>query len=136
MTPWDEQIAARTLWAEARGEPMDGIRAVAHTFWNRVRDGRKFLGNGTLASVCLLRKQFSCWNHDDPQRDRMAVLSDEDVKPFLDVVQKAQYGVDPTGGALYYFSDSMREPPSWAAKMKFLCKIGHHSFFTDKGGSV
>lgn len=128
---WDDQIAARTIWAEARGEPEDGQSAVAHVLWNRLRDGR---WGKSLATVCLSPMQFSCWNASDGQRVRMAALPEDDVtlRKMLTVLFVAErWSPDPSGGALYYFADTI-QPPSWAAKMKFLVKIGHHSFFTDK----
>ena len=129
---WDEQIAVRTMWAECRGEPDDGQRAVAHVLLNRTDDGR--WGN-SLASVCLAKLQFSCWNHTDPQRVRMAALKDDEpaLLSMLVKLTEAQKNreADPTQGALYYYSDSIA-PPFWAEKMTFLRKIGHHSFFTDK----
>ena len=126
---WDEQIGARTLYGECRGEPVEGQRAVAHVLWNRLKDGR---WGKNLASVCLARLQFSCWNPSDAQRPLMAALSDDDpaLKRLADLL--ADPGADPTHGALYYFSDTMIKPPSWAIGMTFLCKIGHHSFYTDK----
>lgn len=129
---FSEQIAVRTLWGECRGEPEDGQRAVAHVLWNRLHDGR---WGKSLATVCLARLQFSCWNASDPQRDRMAALSDDDpvLAKMRRIVTDASSAVDdPTGGALYYYSDSMKTPPDWAAKMRFLCQIGHHRFYTDK----
>jgi spore germination cell wall hydrolase CwlJ-like protein len=130
---WDYQVAARTVWAEARGEPDNGERAVAHVLWNRLKDGRF---GSTLAGVCTKPLQFSCWNHNDPQRIRMTTLEENgpELAPFLEHVRQAWLAPqnDPTNGALFYYSDSMTTPPSWAAKMTLLKKIGRHSFFTDK----
>lgn len=128
---WDEQIGSRTLYGECRGEPDEGQRAVAHVLWNRLRDGR---WGKNLASVCLARLQFSCWNPSDPQRALMAALPEEDatLQKLVKVLAEAEIGEDPTRGALFYYSDSMIVPPSWAAGMTFLRKIGHHQFYTDK----
>ncbi len=130
MMDWDEQIACRTLWAECRGEPEEGQRAVAHVLLNRLKDGRAFFGK-TLAGICLRPFQFSCWNHNDPQRDRMALLTEQQLAPQLHILNLARVQADPTKGALYYYSDSMATPPSWAAKMTFIVKIGRHNFLTD-----
>jgi N-acetylmuramoyl-L-alanine amidase len=128
---WDEQVASRTLWGECRGEPEEGQRAVAHVLWNRMRDGR---WGKSLAAVCLARLQFSCWNPSDEQRPLMAVLSDSNpmLQKLAGILAGAEKGTDPTGGALFYYSDSMIVPPKWAQGMTFLRKIGHHSFYTDK----
>ncbi len=129
---WDLQVAARTLWGEVRGEPEEGQRAVAHVLWNRLRTGR---WGKNLALVCMKRKQFSCWNDDDPQRDRMAAITDDDVaiQKYVALLLATKHAADdPVEGALFYFSDSMKDPPSWAASMKFVRKIGHHAFYTDR----
>lgn len=128
---WDEQVALRTLYGEARGESPEGQSAVAHVLLNRVKDGR---WGKSLATVCLSRLQFSCWNASDPNRELMAALQDDGaalvkLKPILD---EARTGKDPTNGALFYFSDTMIVPPKWSIGMTFLRKIGHHNFYTDK----
>ncbi len=129
---WDQQIGARTLYGECRGEPEEGQRAVAHVLWNRLNDGR---WGKNLASVCLSRMQFSCWNASDPQREIMAALSDDDVtlQKLATLLMACKVSPDdPTHGALYYFSDTMIMKPKWSIGMTFKGKIGHHNFFTDR----
>jgi spore germination cell wall hydrolase CwlJ-like protein len=64
----------------------------------------------------------------------MAVLSDDNptLQRLAGILTAAENGADPTGGALFYYSDSMIVPPKWAQGMKLLRKIGHHNFYTDK----
>lgn len=128
---FDEQIALRTLWGEARGEPEEGQRAVAHVLINRMRDGR---WGKTLATVCLSRLQFSCWNASDPNRELMAALQDDGaelakLKPVLESALKATQ--DPTNGATHYFSVSMIQPPKWSVGATFCGQIGRHRFYRD-----
>lgn len=127
---WDEQIATRTLWAECRGEPEDGQRAVAHVLWNRLEAG---IWGSSLASVCLWPYQFSCWNTDDKQRRRMAAMTDDDpaLIAMRHVLMQAKMRKDdPSKGACFYHADYVS--PDWAPKMRFTARIGRHLFYSDK----
>ena len=81
---YSQQIATATIAMEASGEGPDGELAVAHTLLNRVKDGR---WGRNLASVCLWKKQFSCWNDEDPNRIRFANMDNAD--PALQAAAKA-----------------------------------------------
>ena len=120
------EIAARTVWQEARGEPEEGQRAVAHVIVNRMHSRR--WGN-SLASVCLWDRQFSGWNSGDPNRIAACVLSDDSpvLIKFRDFISKAMSGeADPTGGATHYFNPKLADPP-WAKDQPYK-EIGNHRF--------
>lgn len=125
------EIAARTIWQEARGEPEEGQRAVARVIVNRLRDGR---WGGSLASVCMWRKQFSGWNDDDPNRVLACSLDDKSPSliRFREFITEAMTGAspDPTQGATHYFNPAIVNPP-WATGKKFV-QIGNHRFITEK----
>ena len=125
-----EEIAVRTLYGEARGEPEDGQCAVAHVLWNRVRDGR---WGKTLATVCLARMQFTCWNASDPNREQIASLADHDpiLERLRSVLSGARSKTDPTDGATHYFSTSMVQPPKWSVDATFCGTFGRHRFYKD-----
>jgi N-acetylmuramoyl-L-alanine amidase len=128
---FSEQIAVRTLYGEARGEPEEGQRAVAHVLLNRLKDGR---WGKSLAEVCLSRLQFSCWNASDTNRALMAALPDDDatLTKLADVLDAARKGdKDPTKGATHYFATSMIQPPKWAIGATFCGQIGRHKFYRD-----
>lgn len=128
---FSEQIAVRTIWGEARGEPQDGQRAVAHVLVNRQKSGR---WGKTLATVSLWPLQFSCWNSSDPNRKQMAALSDDDplLQRFADFLQAAVLGgPDPTNGATHYYAASMTTPPAWIQGATQCAKIGNHYFYKD-----
>lgn len=124
-----EQIAARTIWQEARGEPQEGQRAVAHVIVNRMRSGR---WGSSLTSVCLARKQFSGWNEDDPNRLISCLLADDDssLVEFAGFIAAAMAGEpDPTQGSTHYYAASMATPPLWAVGQTPVAVIGNHRFF-------
>lgn len=131
----DEQvtIVACTLWGEARGEGRAGMKAVAAVIVNRVRvRGGAF----TFAQVCQARKQFSCWNEDDPNRrrlDRLPREPDEIYRRACDIAREAIAGrlVDPTRGATHYVAATLRRRPPWLAGKQPCVVIGGHEFYND-----
>lgn len=129
---WALEVAARTLWQEARGEPLIGKQAVCHVMWNRVRDGR---WGPNLATVCLWRAQFSGWYvPSDPNFKAACILPDNDdgLLACRVLLQMAEHDADLTKGALFYFSNSMKTPPNWSKNMTFKGQFGNQRFFTDR----
>lgn len=114
---FDEQIACRTMWQEIRGGDLMGQKAVAHVLINRVADGR---WGKTFFEVCLSEYhgvyQFSGWGRNDPNRIPAARLKDDDPKllELFAALNSARNEADFTGGALFYYSKSLPEPPLWA----------------------
>lgn len=116
---WNLSTAARTLWQEARGEPLPGQQAVAHVLFNRLKDGR--WGNN-LASVCLWHAGFSGWFSPrvvhgvavrDPNFAAACALSDQDpvLLALAALIEAVMAGaIDPTGGATHYYAVGTPEP--------------------------
>lgn len=142
----DLDVFALTLWAEARSQTDDGIRAVAHVIRNRVLSPRmrKLFGRG-WKGVCLQPWQFSCWN-DDPNDHNHTLLMDvvRQVKrpEFRAVGNLARcYGIaretmrddvpDEVHGADHYLTAWLlkHKPPRWAADQAPVCTVGDHVFF-------
>ena len=121
---------ARTVWAEARGEGVLGMEAVANVVANRAHHpgwwGRD------VESVCLAPKQFSCWNADDPQVDMIRAVTPEDplFREAQKVAAEALLGTlpDHTNGADHYVNLAV-DHPSWAKGETPCAVIGHHTFF-------
>ncbi|HVO17344.1 MAG TPA: cell wall hydrolase [Alphaproteobacteria bacterium] len=126
----DVDVVARTLYGEARGQPLDGIVAVASVVMNRARRGAY---GATPAEVCLRPWQFSCWNARDPNR---AIIERVQPGTFLfDVCRLVAALVlrgllpDPTGGATHYHTKGVA--PDWSRGKTPSAVIGDHLFFTD-----
>lgn len=127
---------ARTVWGEARGEPVRGMEAVAAVIVNRVvlaqRRGGAWWGD-TIVAVCRKPWQFSCWNHDDPNRPKlMAVTAADPVfAACLRIARRAVAGVleDPVQGATHYHARDVS--PGWAAGLVPCAEIGDHLFYND-----
>jgi len=123
-------VAARTVWGEARGDP-ESLPAVAAVLVNRLRSGKH---GETLEDVALQPKQFSAWNPGDPNRPKMLSVPEED--PLLARIRGIIEGLvsgeveDPTGGAEFYFTG---RTPSWDfRKLEPAGKLGAHRFFRRK----
>ncbi|WP_084536686.1 cell wall hydrolase [Azospirillum halopraeferens] len=125
---------ARTLWGEARGEPVRGIEAVAAVVVNRVRRAERrgglWWGNDIIA-VCRKPRQFSCWNADDPNRPKLLAVTAADpvFATCLRVARRAVAGLlpDPTGGATHYHRIGIT--PSWSIGHAPCAEIGRHVFY-------
>lgn len=136
MTPssWDYEVAARTIFGEARGEPTDGQRAVAHVIVNRLK--MRIYGD-TLAQVCLFAHQFSCWSTATFNIANLHSMAGEPfdseyLVDFRGYITDAVAGIgdDPTAGAQFYYEKDIPRP-AWAKDFKLTATIGKHLFFCD-----
>lgn len=133
----DLDVLAKTCWAEARNQGLDGQIAVAWTIRNRVNDGKSksWWGEG-YKGVCLAPFQFSCWNDGDPNYPYLMgkkpiKLSELQVAMQAATLVMASKVPDPTGGATHYYAASMKKPPSWSSHGTKTVQIGGHIFFKD-----
>lgn len=134
MTPGDLDVATRTVWGEARGETQPGKEAVAHVILNRWRDETFYKAQHTITLVCQWPKQFSCWNKDDVNLQRMlrATLDDRMFRASMQAVLKAlDAPVDPTYGSMHYHTSYVS--PMWSQGKEPVAVIGGHFFFNDIG---
>jgi spore germination cell wall hydrolase CwlJ-like protein len=127
---FDIEVAARTIYGEARNQPYDGMVAVAWVMLNRLHSKKWFSGE-TLAETCLMPKQFSCWNTGDPNRVRMLRVAEDDpllvkIRTIVEAVVAGQIQ-DPTKGATHY--RVVNTPAAWAIGYKPVATIGDHEFF-------
>lgn len=129
-------ILARTLYGEARGEPVRGIEAVAAVVLNRVARAESrgaYWWGATIAQVCTKPWQFSCWNPGDPNREKILAVKPE-AKAFnccRRIARRAVAGTlkDPTGGATHYHH--IAAAPAWARGRAPSAEIGNHLFYND-----
>ena len=125
---------ARTLWGEARGEPVRGIEAVASVVVNRVRAAERrggFWWGDSVVAVCRKPFQFPCWDAGDPSRAALPVVTAADpvFAICLRVARRAVAGLlpDPTGGATRYHALGLH--PDWAAGHCPSAEIGGYVFY-------
>lgn len=124
-----DDIMARTLVGEARGEGHVGMVAVANVIMNRV--ARPCWWGRTVKEVCLKPFQFSCWNETDP--NRTLILQLHGGVPIydtaMDIAQQMLGGMlaDNTLGATHYKVKGT--PAAWARGKTPCVVIGRHEFY-------
>jgi spore germination cell wall hydrolase CwlJ-like protein len=136
-----EQIhLAATMWGEARGDGVRGMRAVGHVILNRVNSDNDQRYGSTLREVMLKDWQFSVWNSGDPNRGRMLRLINgwqprgRDGEMWL-VAQTLAADIltgrsqDPTNGALYYHTQDV--DPDWNDHAEGELVLASHIFYQD-----
>ena len=112
----DYELLARVISAEARGEPYSGQVAVGAVVLNRVRHPSF---PNTVSGVVYQAGAFSCVN--DGQINLTPVAS------AYRAAKDAINGVDPSGGAIYYYNPKTATS-KWIRSRPVICTIGAHVF--------
>ena len=131
----DLEIIARTLYGEARGEPLLGRQGVGNVLGKRAKLG--WQGETTPRGVCLHHKQFSCWNANDPNREiLLGVISNDIYDSCLQLARQVLDGTlsDVTNGADSYHVTG--EEVDWSDGLTPTVVIGKHSFYNTRESSV
>lgn len=126
----DIDILARTIYGEARGESKLGKMAVASVILNRYKSGKWFAGK-TIEETCKKPWQFSCWNFNDVNRDKILKATDEELGECLTVARDAINGAfgDVAMGSCHYHTKNCK--PSWAVGKIPITAVGNHLFYKD-----
>lgn len=131
VEPFSEEAAriiSYTLYAEARGEPLRGLRAVACVIKSRAR-----LKNRSLVEVCLQDQQFSCWNELDavPEPYITGVgLKPADIRARGDCYSIAwvlMYSKKEWMFLTHFYNPAMATP-AWVSELEGKRTIGKHVF--------
>lgn len=112
----NEYLLARLISAEARGEPYSGQVAVGAVVLNRVKHPSF---PNTISGVIYQSGAFSCLG--DGQFNQP--VADSAYRAARDALN----GVDPSGGAIYYFNPSTATS-SWIWSRPLITVIGKHRF--------
>lgn len=112
----DTQLLARVISAEARGESYTGQVAVGAVILNRV-EHPSF--PNTLAGVVYQPGAFTCMT--DGQINENVTASAKRA------AADALNGVDPTGGAIYYYNPATATS-KWIRSRPIITTIGNHVF--------
>jgi N-acetylmuramoyl-L-alanine amidase len=103
---------ASVIYAEARGEPVDGQIAVAQVVLNRIEDSR------WPDSICGIAEQPDQFASLPPDIETLAVA--------LEVIREEHD--DMVAGATHFFSGP---PPWWAGEMERIGRIAGHTFMRE-----
>src|ERR1041385_1330936 len=99
----DIDILARTIYGEARGEQQEGKVGVGRTVVNRWHSKKWFAGD-FIADTAQLAWQYSCWNRNDPNRQKILDCTYDD-KMLRECMQAAMAAI--TGGGVLWFTDDI-----------------------------
>jgi len=129
----DVDVLARTIWGEARGEEQFGRLGVAAVVLNRLKRGQPHRFGATIADVCLKSKQFSCWNADDPNFEKLKGIDETDrhFRACIEIAARAVNGTfsDPTNGSDHYHTVGVS--PAWSKEKEPAVVIGVHKFYNN-----
>lgn len=119
----DELIIAKTLYGEARGESLQGKKAVASVIYNRAvkKYGKATMQN--LSKICLAPKQFSCWNGG-----RIKVRKGKAWNECKLIAHSMGTGVFTPTGPWDHFYNPKLASPFWASSLTNLKVVGNHLF--------
>ncbi|MGC1300944.1 MAG: cell wall hydrolase [Caulobacteraceae bacterium] len=151
----DAEMLALCVFQEARGEPDDGVAAVARVVLNRT--GLRYASDGTIAGTVLRPSQFSWVNYEmvDGHYARVATTSGEvDARVvallaqgmgqpqawarcvrIAAAVQAGTYQGSSyaklTADTVLYYAPAACRAPVWATPLAFVTQIGGQRFFRD-----
>lgn len=115
-TSADYQLLARIISAEARGESYLGQVAVGAVVLNRI-EHPSF--PDTLSEVVYQKGAFSCLSDGQFYEE----ISDSAYNAARDALN----GLDPTGGAIYYYNPA-KATSKWIFSRPVITVIGNHTF--------
>jgi len=132
----DTDTLARTLWGEARGESHNGRIAVANVILNRLafsKEKKGYWWGNSIEAICLKPWQFSCWNANDPNYEKLKSVTDDDdvFRDCLEIAERAVSGglEDLTDGATHYHVASQSFPEAWGEPVEPHFSLGRHLFY-------
>lgn len=114
----DEQLMARAINGEARGEPYEGQVAVGAVILNRTRDSRF---PKTISGVIYQPLAFTA------VADGQINVPIDPKSTVVKAARDALNGWDPTNGCLYYWNPATATS-KWIWTRKIVKKIGKHNF--------
>lgn len=109
-------LLARVIYAEARGEGLEGQVAVGAVVLNRLKDPEF---PKTIKDVIYQKGAFTA------VADKQIHLQPNEVA--FQAAQEALEGIDPTGGALYYYNPQTAKD-QWIKTRPIVKRIGNHTF--------
>jgi len=124
--PTPEDLAALTIYLEARGESFAGKMAVAAVIRNRMK--LKYHSDGTVKGTVLKRKQFQPWNRQQPHQV-LANFNKRRMQDSLLAWRLVQDGRNVVDGAVLFYNPQIAQTPQWAKVGHRVATIGGHEFY-------
>lgn len=130
----DIDVLARTLYGEAEANNVIDAKAIANVILNRVAYSN---WPDSVAEVCQQPWQFSAWNTNDPNRQRILAAKSSWFEACKAIAVDAVFGEidDTTKGATHYYATYVKKP-KWAKGKKPVFSVEHrnghaHLFFNN-----
>jgi N-acetylmuramoyl-L-alanine amidase len=127
--PSPEDLAALTIYLEARGESFAGKMAVAAVIRNRM--AMKYQSDGTIKGTVLKRKQFQPWNRQQPLQV-LANFNKRRMEDSLLAWRLVQDGRNVVDGAVLFYNPRIARTPRWAEVGQKVATIGEHEFYVPR----
>lgn len=125
-------IVPLTIWKESRSEGYNGMLALAYVIHNRSID-KSASWPKDPEKVCLQRKQFSCWNDSNSERDLYPLQNDQQYQQAESIWDMLEDVSDPTNGATFYCNPSViPSNPFDNPSFEETAVIGKHHFYRKK----
>lgn len=142
----DLLVLSLTIWAEARGERIEGKVAVGCVVRNRLKHPTRF--GVSFVDVCLAPAQFSCWSDAggalnnaalvalaDALEDGQAPISDPVFRECRFVASGIIGGElrDNTSGSSHYVTQQLYNSPAaprWVKQAPVLARIGSQVYMS------
>ena len=123
----DVECAIQNAYYEARGEPIEGIKAVTKVVVNRAKNSKR---NESLCDIIFKKGQFS-WTADKRKRGVPKKAQQPIRLAVWDALAERDGGShDASNGATYYHSVEIPKP-KWTETLKVSAIIGNHIFYKD-----
>lgn len=122
----DDNLAALTIYLEARGESFAGKLAVAAVIRNRMN--HKYHSDGTVKGTVLRAKQFEPWIGRNPEEMEFDPTNRK-MQECLLAWKLVQDGRNIVDGAVLFYNPQLVRTPRWAQVNRKVAKIGGHEFF-------
>lgn len=120
-------LLALCIWREARGEPYTAKLGVAHTVRNRCTLAPREGFRRDIAANILKPWAFSSFMEGDPNAVKYPREDDPSWKESLEAARAV--AEDPTGGAVFYYSRPLIEPPHAWGKVEHAADIAGLHFY-------
>lgn len=125
----EDDLAALTIYLEARGESFAGKLAVAAVIRNRMK--MKYQSDGTVTGTVLKAWQFEPWNTQSPHQV-LVNLNNRRMQDSILAWQLVQDGRKVVNGALLFYNPRIARTPRWARVGRKVATIGGHEFYVPR----
>ena len=135
----DEEILTRMIYAEAGGEPIEGMVGVGNVIFNRMKKAYDYMvdtgiGDSTLKRIITATDQFTPFMDKNSKFYNLDTAS-KDWQDSLSIAKDLLSGKpipDVTQGATFFYNPAKAPQPSSEKELTETKQIGSHKFLVTK----